>query len=428
MKNNYSILILFAQFLCFNLNTNLSLGWDTISANESVSSGQTIISSGGNFELGFFRPGDSSSYYIGIWFKKLYPQTVVWVANRDKPLDSADANLIIGQGNLVLLDRLQNTIWSALAGNINQNISVTAVLRDDGNLMLSDVSNASTPLLLWQSFDYPTHIILPGAKLGYDKRTQRKQALVSWKNLIDPAPGLYSLEMDPKHAQFVIKWNRTTEYWASGSWDGQRFSSVPEISLNYIFNFSYIDNENESYFTYSLYNSSTITSRLEMGVLGQIMLQTWLDGSIAWNLFWAQPRKECDVYAKCGAFGVCDEANATCNCLSGYKPRSDREWISNDYSSGCVRERNLQCDAVTDDKDSLWINSIMTLPASQDTNITVGEAYQCRSACFNNCSCTAYTYDGSRTCSIWTGDLFNLQQLGNNETERTIFVKRGSEG
>ncbi|KAF3649527.1 putative G-type lectin S-receptor-like serine/threonine-protein kinase-like [Capsicum annuum] len=427
MKNNYSILILFAQFLCFNLNTNLSLGWDTISANESVSSGQTIISSGGNFELGFFRPGDSSSYYIGIWFKKLYPQTVVWVANRDKPLDSADANLIIGQGNLVLLDRLQNTIWSALAGNINQNISVTAVLRDDGNLMLSDVSNASTPLLLWQSFDYPTHIILPGAKLGYDKRTQRKQALVSWKNLIDPAPGLYSLEMDPKHAQFVIKWNRTTEYWASGSWDGQRFSSVPEMRLNYIFNYSYIDNENESYFTYSLYNSSTITSRLEMGVLGQIMLQTWLDGSIAWNLFWAQPRKECDVYAKCGAFGVCDEANATCNCLSGYKPRSDREWISNDYSSGCVRERNLQCDAVTDDKDSLWINSIMTLPASQDTNITVGEAYQCRSACFNNCSCTAYTYDGSRTCSIWTGDLFNLQQLGNNETERTIFVKRGSE-
>ncbi|PHU11210.1 hypothetical protein BC332_18140 [Capsicum chinense] len=427
MKNNYSILILFAQFLCFNLNTNLSLGWDTISANESVSSGQTIISSGGNFELGFFRPGDSRSYYIGIWYKKMYPQTVVWVANRDKPLDSADANLIIGQGNLVLLDRLQNTIWSALAGNINQNISVTAVLRDDGNLMLSDVSNASTPLLLWQSFDYPTHIFLPGAKLGYDKRTQRKQALVSWKNLSDPAPGLYSLEMDPKHAQFVIKWNRTTEYWASGSWDGQRFSSGPEMNLNYIFNYSYIDNENESYFTYSLNNSSTITLRFEMGVLGQIMQQTWLDGSIDWNLFWAQPRKQCDVYAKCGAFGVCNEANATCNCLSGYKPRSDREWISNDYSSGCVRERNLQCDAVTDDKDSSWINSIMTLPASQDSNITVGEASQCRSACFNNCSCTAYTYDGSRTCSIWTGDLFNLQQLGNNETERTIFVKRGSE-
>lgn len=74
----------------------------------------------------------------------------------------------------MLLDRCQNSIWSALTGNINPNTSVTAVLHDDGNLILSDVSKASTPLLLWQSFDHPTHTFLAGAKLGYDKRTQRK--------------------------------------------------------------------------------------------------------------------------------------------------------------------------------------------------------------------------------------------------------------
>ncbi|XP_059291439.1 G-type lectin S-receptor-like serine/threonine-protein kinase At4g27290 isoform X2 [Lycium ferocissimum] len=425
MKRSYSILIL-VQFLCFSLNTNLSLGGDTISANESVSSGQTIISSGGNFELGFFRPGTFFKYYIGIWYKKLYPQTVVWIANRDKPLDDADANLIIIQGNLVLLDKLQNSIWSALAGNINRNTSVTAVLHDDGNLIFSDISNSSTPLILWQSFDYPMDTFLPGAKLGYGKLTKRKQVLISWKNLNDPAPGLYSLEMDPKHAQFVIKWNRTTEYWASGSWNGQRFSSVPEMRLNYIFNYSCTDNENESYFTYSLYNSSTITSRLIMDLSGQIMQQTWLDGSIDWNLFWAQPREPCEIYAKCGAFGVCDNANASCNCLSGFKTRSDREWNSNDYSSGCVRDQKVQCNAITEDKNSFWMNSIMKLPASQDTNFTVGEASQCRYACFNNCFCNAYTYDGSGTCSIWTGELFNLQQLSKTETGRTIFVKRGS--
>ncbi|KAK4713234.1 hypothetical protein R3W88_019141 [Solanum pinnatisectum] len=425
MKNSNSILIV-VHFLCFSLITNLSVGGDTIFVNESVSLGQTIISSGGNFELGFFRPGDSRYYYIGIWYKKLYPQTVVWVANRDKPLGGADANLIISQGNLVLLDSLQNSIWSALAGNINPNISVTALLRDDGNLILSDVSKASMPLLLWQSFDYPTHTFLPGAKLGYDKRTQQKQVLISWKSLSDPAPGLYSLEIDPKHAQYVIKWNRTTEYWASGSWDGQQFGSVPEMRLNYIYNYSYIDNENESYFTYSLYNS-TITSRLIMDVSGQIKQLTWLDGSSVWNLIWTQPRKSCEVYAKCGAFGVCDEANATCNCLSGFKPRLDRQWNSNDYSSGCVRDQKVQCNAITEDTDSSWITSIVKVPASEDTNnITVGKASQCRSACFYTCSCTAYTYDGSGNCSILTGDLYNLQQLSKNEIERTIFVKRGS--
>ncbi|XP_049414782.1 receptor-like serine/threonine-protein kinase SD1-8 [Solanum stenotomum] len=310
MKNIYSILILLLQLLCFSLNTNLSLGGNTISVNGSASSGKAIISSGGNFELGFFTPGDSPYYYIGIWYKKLNMQTVVWVANRDKPLDdhAVDANLIISQGNLVLLDRHKNSIWSALAGNINQNVSVTAVLHDDGNLILSDTAKALTPLLLWQSFDYPTHTCLPGAKLGYDKRTQRKQ-----------------------------------------------------------------------------------------------------------------------VYAKCGAFGVCDhKAIATCNCLSGFKPRSDREWNSNDYSGGCVRDQKVQFNAITKDTDSSWITSIIRVPASQNTNITVGKASQCRSACFATCFCTAYTYDDSGTCSIWAGDLFNLQRFSKNEIERTIFVKRGS--
>ncbi|KAK4713233.1 hypothetical protein R3W88_019140 [Solanum pinnatisectum] len=425
MKNDHYFLLL---FLCFSLNSNLCIGRDTISANESLSFSETLVSSGERFELGFVRPGNSLKYYLGIWYKNvILSQTVVWVANRDKPLDYGTAELIVSQGNLVLLDRFQGIVWSALAGNINPNISVTALLRNDGNLILSDVSNSSTPLLLWQSFDHPTHTFLPGAKIGYDKRTQRKQVLVSWKNSSDPAPGLYSLEMDPKNAQYVIKWNRTTEYWESGSWDGQRFSSLPEMRLNYIFNFSYIDNENESYFTYSLYNSSII-SRLIMGVSGQIQQQTWLPdgGSSGWNLFWTQPREVCQVYAICGAFGVCDEANATCNCLSGFKQRSDTEWNSNDYSSGCVRDQNVQCNAIPEDKDSLWITSIVRVPSSHNTNITVGDASQCRSACFNDCSCTAYTYDGSGTCSIWTGDLFDLQHLSTNESERTIFVKRGS--
>ncbi|XP_049414781.1 G-type lectin S-receptor-like serine/threonine-protein kinase At2g19130 [Solanum stenotomum] len=244
MKNNHYFLLL---FLCFSLNSNLCIGRDTISANESLSFSETLVSSSEIFELGFFKPGNSLKYYLGIWYKNvIVSQTVIWVANRDKPLEYGAAEMKISQGNLVLLDTFQGVVWSALAGNINPDISVTALLRDDGNLILSVESNSSTPLLLWQSFDHPTHTFMPGAKIGYDKRTQRKQVLVSWKNSSDPAPGLYSMEMDPKNTQFVLKWNRTTEYWATGSWDGQMFSSTPEMSSNYIYNFSYIDNENDN--------------------------------------------------------------------------------------------------------------------------------------------------------------------------------------
>lgn len=92
--NNHWLLLL---FLCFILNSNL--GGDTISANKSLSFGETTVSSGEKFELGFFKPGNSFNYYIGIWYKNtILWQNVVWVANRDKPLDSArDANLIISQ-------------------------------------------------------------------------------------------------------------------------------------------------------------------------------------------------------------------------------------------------------------------------------------------------------------------------------------------
>ncbi|MBA0798961.1 hypothetical protein Gohar_009506 [Gossypium harknessii] len=65
----------------------LSLGADTISANQSLSGNQTIVSSGENFVLGFFTPGKSSNYYIGIWYGgKVSEQTPVWVANREIPV------------------------------------------------------------------------------------------------------------------------------------------------------------------------------------------------------------------------------------------------------------------------------------------------------------------------------------------------------
>lgn len=89
--------------------------------------------------------------------------------------------------------------------------------------------------------------------------------------------------MDPKLAQFVIKWNRTTEYWASGSWNGHIFTQVLEMSLKHIFNDSYIDNENESYFTYSLYNSTSI-SIFFMDVSGQFKQISWSDGHFQWKV------------------------------------------------------------------------------------------------------------------------------------------------
>jgi serine/threonine protein kinase len=422
-KNPWPMLYVF--FICLSLNNHLSLGADTISANQSLSGDQTIVSKGGNFELGFFKPGNSSlsKYYIGMWYKKVSLRTIVWVANRDIAVSDKSSSVlrISEDGNLVLLNETQLPVWST---NLNFTSSgpVQAVLQDDGNLVLKDGSNSSKPF--WQSFDNPAHTWLPGAKIAYNNKTKRSQRLISWKNSENPAPGLFSLELDVNSSSYISLWNNSKQYWTSGSWNGQIFSWVPEMRYNYIYNFSYETNENESYFTYSLYDPSII-SRFVMGVSGQIQQLTWLEATKQWNLFWAQPRSQCEVYAYCGAYGICNQQSLPfCNCLKGFQPTSDNSWNLSDYSGGCKRKTSLQCgnaSLANGKRDKFLEMPNMEVPL-QAQSVAVGSSSECESTCLNNCACTAYAYD--KGCSIWIGDLLNLRQLTSDDSSGgTLYLK-----
>ncbi|PRQ52955.1 putative protein kinase RLK-Pelle-SD-2b family [Rosa chinensis] len=416
-------------FLSLCLKSRICFGADTITANQSLSGDQTIVSAGGKFELGFFKAGNTSNYYIGMWYyKTVVPeQTIVWVANRVQPVsDRFSSELRISDGNLVLFNESKTPIWSTNVSSSSVS-SIHVVLSDNGNLVLRAGSDSSLPL--WQSFDYPAHTWLPGARIGFNTVTNQTQVLTSWKNSDDPAPGLFSLELDPNGSDaYFILWNRSIRYWTSGAWDPKSriFSLVPEMRLNYIYNFSYVKNKNESYFTYSVYDPS-ITSRFIMDVSGQIKQRSWLK-SQGWNLFWSQPRKQCEVYAYCGAFGSCNENSLPfCNCLNGFEPKLKMNWDLQDYSGGCNRRTTLNCgngtNGTTDNgkklkKDRFRELTSMSLPVGGQS-VEVGSTSQCESFCFNDCNCTAYAYVDNK-CSIWSGDLLDLQQLtaddGNGKT------------
>ena len=62
---------------------------DSIRPFQSLGDGATLISKGGSFELGFFTPGNSNRRYVGIWYKNIAVQTVVWVANRCNPINGS---------------------------------------------------------------------------------------------------------------------------------------------------------------------------------------------------------------------------------------------------------------------------------------------------------------------------------------------------
>ncbi|KAB5556146.1 hypothetical protein DKX38_007055 [Salix brachista] len=282
-----------------------------------------------------------------------------------------------------------------------------AVILNNGNFVIRDGSNPST--IYWQSFDYPTDTWLPGAKLGINKHTGQQQRLISWKNSEDPAPGMFSIGIDPNgNRQFFIEWNRSHRYWSTGDWNGQTFSSVPEMRLNFLFNYSYVSNENESYFNYTLNNSSYL-SRLMIGVDGQVQQLGWLEGPWSWILFWAQPKDQADVYGLCGVFGVFHKNSSSyCECLKGFKPL-----VQDDWPSGCVRKSPLQCQNMSSvgKEDGFLKMSILTLPANSKTYQKVS-AGRCRLDCMEKCSCMAYAYNNNNGCSLWEGDLINLHQSG----------------
>ncbi|XP_009788889.1 receptor-like serine/threonine-protein kinase SD1-8 isoform X4 [Nicotiana sylvestris] len=409
--------LLFVILLCIHQ----SLGIDMISVNHSIFGNQTIISSGENFELGFFKPGTSKKYYLGIWYRNVIPQTVVWVANREKPLSATDmmsAELKVLDGNLVLITESKSLFWSTNISSTSSN-SLVATISDDGNLIFSDGLNSTPPL--WQSFDHPTDTWLPNAKTKYDKRSNTTKKIISWKNSEDPSPGFFSVEMDQSNRQFLLKWNRTEMYSATGPWNGRIFSLMPEMSLNsQRYNFSYVDNENESYFMYSVSNSHKI--RLTLDVSGQIRHLIWVETLMEWQLFTTQPRQPCEVYASCGAFSICNKESASfCNCLTGFTPRSDAEWDLNDHSGGCVRRLSLQCVAGKT-KGGFLRNSKVTLPEHSQT-VTASSAEECHSICLNDCSCNAYAYDTS-VCSIWNDELLNLRKLSPEDGGGSVIYTR----
>ncbi|MFS7960430.1 putative non-specific serine/threonine protein kinase [Helianthus anomalus] len=77
------MILLFSCVLFLLLSSCATL--DTISTNQVIRDGDTIVSDDKMFELGFFSPGKSKNRYVGIWYKKISTGTVVWVANRETP-------------------------------------------------------------------------------------------------------------------------------------------------------------------------------------------------------------------------------------------------------------------------------------------------------------------------------------------------------
>lgn len=193
MINDRSFMMLPVYFLLFPLLTTLT-ALETITPSHSMKDGQTLVSAGKIFELGFFSPSMSSRRYLGIWYI-ISKSAVVWVANRENPLTDHSRVLNISrQGILVLLNGTKEVVWSSNTSGTAQ--KPIAKLLQSENLVVKDENDDSEEKFLWQSFDYPSDTLLPGMKLGKNLVTGLNKVISSWKDTDDPARGKFTQEID----------------------------------------------------------------------------------------------------------------------------------------------------------------------------------------------------------------------------------------
>ncbi|CAN1319156.1 G-type lectin S-receptor-like serine/threonine-protein kinase At1g61370 [Linum perenne] len=377
---------------------------------ESLIDGQTLISADDRFELGFFSPGTSTSRYLAIWYHDAQENdSVIWVANRDRPIPdrtglltfAADGNLIVTSGNG---RRIWGTNFTASSN------STGAILQNDGNFALITGSGGR----LWQSGDNSGDTLIEGKWLMFNQSnpTARPFRLNSWKSAGDPSPGSFTvgfLLQSPPQATISKDGN---PYWRSGPWDRARFINIPDMDTDYQSSLTLIEDQGLVYLSLIPPRNCTYTT-FQMTWTGSLQLRCW-DRIRGWYTRFETPKSECEVYGACGENGVCGRDDPLkCDCIRGFMPKSEEEWNVGNWSRGCVRRTASVCSRNASSNgagDGFLKMSGVNVPEVYEF-MRVWDGSECSRQCTNNCSCTAYSYVEGIGCLLWWGEIVDLQRL-----------------
>ena len=410
----------FSFIFFLSLVLELSSAADTIVSMQSIIKGETLVSSGQRFELGFFSPGDSRNLYLGIWYKNS-SRSIVWVANRENPLtDSYGVLTLAKNGNLILTDRKNQTVWSS---NSSRAEVPVAQLLESGNFVVREKTNTNPENYIWQSFDFPSDTLLPGMKVGWNFKTGLNRVLTSWKNVSDPSRGESTYEFDNLGLLQLISRKGSEKIFRSGLWNGLQFSGSV-LTVNAVFKPNVVYDNDELYYTCEA-NDNSVVTRMTLTDSGSIQRLLLNEGSGEWKVMYTQPNDMCDVYGNCGANGICRiNKRPICECLKGFVPKQPKEWEVLNWIGGCVRRIPLTCEkgegflklegVKLPDLVQYWLNKSMSLE-------------ECEAECLKNCSCTAYANsdirNGGSGCLMWFGDLIDIREFIDEEGEQDFYIR-----
>ncbi|KAK9697030.1 hypothetical protein RND81_08G010400 [Saponaria officinalis] len=402
----YKFPLIVVMYLCLKFVAATT----NITATRFLADPETLTSTDATFRLGFFSTVNETKRYAGIWYNNSDSGSnkleVVWVANRDNPLNDGTGVLRVSEdGHLQLLDGRNEIFWSS---DFSTGGGTVAQLLDTGNLVL--IANESG-MIIWQSFEHPTDSWLPLVRFTVKRDTNENPMLRSWKSDLDPSSGQFRFGIVPRTLPEFFTLDGNKPYWRSGPWNGYLYIGIPFMNSEVSTGFNIIDDHDGSlYVDYSVLNRSLL-ERYIVNFDGQVIQKYFDDKNMRWEVKWKSIRSECDIYGKCGSFGFCDPTGSpVCSCLTGFEPRNFAEWKNSNWTSGCVRKNELHCDG-TDGKQDVFLGLKRVKVPDYSNWISSNDEYGCRNICFGNCSCLAYAYYSGIGCMIWNGSLIDMQQF-----------------
>ncbi|KAF5468186.1 hypothetical protein F2P56_012361 [Juglans regia] len=353
-----------------------SLSLDTIHEGTSLSiekSEDILISPDGVFSAGFYSVGDNA-YCYAIWFNKPSHgkiQTVIWMANRDHPVNGRSSKLsLLKTGNLILSDAGKFTVW---ATNTQSLSSVHLYLYNTGNLVLQNMEG----LTLWESFDFPTDTLLPQQLLTRNTR------LVSSRSQTNYSSGFYKLFFDNNNLLRLLydSLEDSSLYWPD-PWIVRYTDNNSRIAVLDTFgNFSSSDD-----FTFMAADyGPKLHRRLRIDYDGDVRLYSWDEEGQTWLVSWQAIQSPCKIYGICGANSFCSYivgSDRKCSCLPGYKMKNLTDW-----SDGCEPEFHLSCNG--NESGFLMLPRVQFIGYDYEkwSNSTFDE---CKNLCLQRCDCKAF--------------------------------------
>lgn len=146
----------------------------------------------------------------------------------------------------------------------------------------------------------------------------------AWKNWDDSSPGDFTWGISLEEFPQVIMWKGSKEFYHGSHWSGLGFSGALELKANPVFEFKFVSNEDEVYYTYSLRNESLVSRIVMNQTISTRQRYIWIEKAQSWRLYASVPRDNCDFYNLCGSNGnrVIGDS-PVCHCLSGFRPTGE---------------------------------------------------------------------------------------------------------